>query len=86
MELLLAPSLQCPASTFTLLKLHIIMLNAKTKDQPVYRSGFIWTPRSHGTKLTGVNIHYGHSNVEETTEATTENQLKSAIFFPVMTP
>lgn len=58
----------------------------KTKDQPVYRSGVILTPRSHRTKLTGANIHYGHSNVKKTTEATTEDQLKSAIFFPVMTP
>lgn len=86
MELLLAPSLQCPASTFTLLKPHIIMLNGKTKDQPVYRSGVILTPRSHRTKLIGANIHYGHSNVKKTTEATTEDELKSAIFFPVMTP
>lgn len=37
-------------------------------------------------KANGANIHYGHSNVKKTTEATTEDQLKSAIFFPVMTP
>lgn len=38
------------------------------------------TPKSHRTKLTGVHIHYGHINVKETTEAITEDQLKSAFF------
>lgn len=62
------------------------MLNGKTEKQPVYRSGVILTPGSHRTKLTGVHIHHGHINVKETTQAITEDQLKSAIFFPLMIP
>lgn len=62
------------------------MLNGKTKEQPVYRSGVVLTPRSQRTKVTGVHIHHGHIHAKETTETITEDQLKSAIFFPVMTP